>query len=226
MIGSKWHGDDKMMRKNASVRPMFDMLCDLHFGNTHEYVYEMAATTPALKDAIGRMAWDSDVSMLYIAAHGSQEGLHLHGGEHVSRAKLCNMLWEEGGRRRNLNGLYLGSCEFGTENLAEFLLERDQQLRWVAGYRHTADFIDGTALDVVFFNSWLKHIRDDPKARPRELIEIVASEMRVNCRGLINTPEENGHNPDDEDAPGMGFSVYVRTRGPKSKIIDLMRDNA
>jgi hypothetical protein len=57
VIESKWNGEGNLMRKNASVKPMFDMLCDLHFGNAHEYAYEMVATAPALADAIKRMAW-------------------------------------------------------------------------------------------------------------------------------------------------------------------------
>lgn len=226
VIESKWHGDGSVMRKNASVRPMFDMLCDLHFGNTHEYIYEMVATAPALKEAINRVAWDQDISTLYIAAHGDISGLQLHGGDHVSRAKLCNMLWDEGGRRRSLSGLYLGSCEFGTREVAAFLLERDKQLRWVAGYVHAADFIEGTALDVMFFNLWLRHLSEAPEARPREIVELVANDLSKTCRGLINTREENGyhdHEDDEDDALGMGFSIYVRGKGSKGGVVDLLR---
>ena len=223
VIESKWNGEGVMMRKNASVRPMFDMLCDLHFGNTHEFVYEMVATAPALADAIKRMAWDRDISTIYLACHGNEHGLHLHGWEEViDRKKLSKMLLE-GGTRRSLSGVYLGACEFGTKELATFLLERDPQLRWVAGYQHAADFIDGTALDVMFFNNWFKSVNENPNARPREIVELVAQYLSDTCRGLVNTREENGHPDDNEDAPGMGLSIFVRARGSKGGVVDLLR---
>lgn len=224
VIESKWNGEDALMRKNASVKPMFDMLCDLHFGNTHEYVYEMVATAPALADAIKRMAWDKDISTIYIACHGDGEGLHLHGWEEVvDRKKLSKMLLE-GGSRSSLSGVYLGACEFGTRKLAEHLLANDKRLRWVAGYQHPADFIDGTALDVMFFNAWFRHVDGASDTRAREIVKSVAEDLKNKCQGLISTREENGHDADDEDAPGMGLSIYVRARGPKGGIIDLLRD--
>ncbi|KQS77246.1 hypothetical protein ASG25_04680 [Rhizobium sp. Leaf384] len=212
------------MRKNASVRPMFDMLCDLHFGNTHEYVYEMVATTPALTNAIMRMAWDTDISTIYLACHGNRDGLKLHGEEtFIDRRKLSKMLLE-GSTKRSLTGIYLGACEFGTKELATYLLDRDPQLRWVAGYQNPSDFIDGTALDVMFFNRWFTAITDDPDARPRQIAKQVAAYLKETCRGLINTPAENNYGLDDEDAPGMGLSIFVRAQGPSGKIVDLLRD--
>ena len=207
---------------------MFDMLCDLHFGNTHEYVYEMVATPSALADAVERLGWNDDISTIYIAAHGSEEGLHLHGGlegKIVSRTKLANMLVNAGSTRRKLSGIYLGACDFGTQKLAEFLLKRDRSLRWVAGYRNPADFFDGTAIDVMFFNWWLDHLSDEPASRPKDTVTVVADKLRKNCRGLINTPEENGYDRDDEWAPGMGLSIYVRCAGPNHRVIDILREN-
>lgn len=225
VIESKWNGRGLMMRKNASVRPMFDMLCDLHFGNTHEYIYEMVAIASALQEAIGYVAWQKDVSILYIAAHGTKKGIHLHGNEVITRSKLCNMLSQIGQRDRSLNGLYLGSCEFGTRELAEFLLARDQQLKWVAGYSLESDFVDGTALDVMFFNSWLRNRGLFPNLGALKLIEKVAAELDKTCRGLINTWSENGHGPRAKPRLGMGFSIYARS-GRKSKIVDLLRPEA
>lgn len=221
VIESKWNGEDVLMRKNASVRPMFDMLCDLHFGNTHEYVYEMAATSSALADFIKRMAWDSDISTIYFACHGSEEGLHLHGWDKdiVTRTKLGKMLLE-GSTKRTLKGIYLGACEFGTKALAQYLLKGDDNLIWVAGYQEPADFINGTAIDVMFFNFWLDRLRDEPDVRTRELIESVARKLKANCKGLIAASGDD----DDEDAAGMGLSIFVRARGPKGGIIDLLRE--
>jgi hypothetical protein len=221
VIESKWNGEGLQMRKNASVRPMFDMLCDLHFGNTHEYVYEMAATSSALADFIKRMAWSTDISTIYFACHGSEKGLLLHGWkkEVITRAKLGKMLLE-GSTRRNLKGIYLGACEFGTEALARDLLKNDGNLVWVAGYREEADFINGTALDVIFFNFWLNKLNDDPNIRTRELIESVAKKLKANCQGLIASSSED----DDDNAAGMGLSIFVRARGPKGGIVDLLSD--
>jgi hypothetical protein len=150
--------------------------------------------------------------------------LHLHGwSEVIDRKKLSKMLLE-GGARRSLSGVYLGACEFGTWELAEYLLARDKRLRWVAGYQHAADFIDGTALDVMFFNSWFKYSDNDQEARPRDIVELVANELKRTCKGLISTREENGYDREDDDAPGMGLSIYVRARGSKAGVIDLLRD--
>jgi len=224
VIESKWNNGESIMRKNASVKPMFDMLCDLHFESLHDYSYEMVATSSALDDAIKRMAWDRDIATIYIAAHGGADGIHLHGWDRevITRKQLSKMLLQ-GGTKRTLKGVYLGSCEFGNRELAEYLLSRDKNLQWVAGYSSSADFIDGTALDIMFFNYWFGHLSKEPEMRPRDLVELVAEDLKERCNGMINTPAENGYG-DDDDAPGMGFSIFVRSKGRASKVIDLIRE--
>jgi hypothetical protein len=226
VIESKWNGDGLQMRKNASVRPMFDVLCDLHFGSTHEYVYEMVPTAGALANAIERLSWDSEVRVIYIATHGSAEGLQLHGEPEaiLSRTRLSNMFSKTGGAKRKLAGVYLGACEFGTEATAKFLLGNDKRISWVAGYSCSSDFIDGTALDVMFFNRYLRAVSEKGLSKQRDIIDDVAEYLKRTCRGLVNTPEENGYDGEDEDAPGMGLSIYVRRLGPTGGIIDLLRD--
>lgn len=74
----------------------------------------------------------------------------------------------------------------------------------------------------MFFNNWFRYVGDTPDARPREIVELVAQYLKDTCCGLINTREENGYADDDEDAPGMGLSIFVRARGFTKDVVDLL----
>lgn len=217
VLESRWHSPHNSIQRNTTVRPLFEFLSDIHFGTHHAFEYEMIGTQPALDEALQRLSSSRRVTIAYLGMHGSDRGLHLHSGARVSRTHLRNTLRDisaaDGAR---LRGLYLGSCLFGTVELARYLLARDISLNWVAGYRESVDFIKSTAMDLLFFNTWLEVKQENRGYTELQRIFAVADRLRVEARGLIRTPLENG-NPHC----GLGFSIFVRRRGRSGGIHNL-----
>jgi hypothetical protein len=217
---SRWHHPDNDIQRNTTVRPLFEFLANIQYGTHHAFEYEMVGTQTALDEALGRLARSRRVTVAYLAMHGGTRGLHLHSGQRVSRTHIRNTLKaiasEDGSK---LRGLFLGSCLFGTELLAKHLLVRDVGITWVAGYRERTDFLKSTALDLLFFNTWIEVKRNHPGYTERPRIGLVAQRLRVEAQGLVNRPIENG------DAHcGLGFSLFVRRKGPGGGVRDLLRD--
>jgi len=220
VIESRWHNPSNEIERNTTVRPLFEFLANIHYGTHHAFEYEMVGTQPALDEALARLACSRRVTAAYLAMHGGLTGLHLHSGQRVSRTHLRNTLRDISGEAGSkLRGLYLGSCLFGTPRLAQFLLRQDIAVSWIAGYHLTVDFVHSTALDLLFFNTWLDVKQRNGGYTERQRIGAVAERMKMEAHGLIQTPLENG----DPNA-GLGFSIYVRRKGRAGGIRDLLRD--
>ncbi|WP_444461753.1 hypothetical protein [Rhodobacter capsulatus] len=220
VIESRWHDDANGIKKNTTVKPLFDFLSDLHFGNHHAYDYEMACTQDAFVSALERISRSRSTTIAYLAMHGSESGLHLHGGDKITRTILKNTLLritKENGA--NLTGLYFGSCLFGSKALAEYLFKNDAPVTWIAGYQESVDFVSSSGLDLLFFNTLLTVRREKSSLSKRQKIEEVARRVRKQMQGLCNSPLENG------DANiGLGFSIYVKKKGRTQGALDLLRD--
>lgn len=219
VVESRWHTPGNGIQRNTTVRPLFEFLSNLHYGHHHAFEYEMVATQPALDEALSRLAASRKVSAAYLAMHGNSTGLHLHSGARVSRTHLKNTLrriaLEPGARIR---GLYLGSCMFGTQVLAEFLFARKVKILWVAGYTESVDFVKSSTLDMLFFNMWLEVKEQNPGFTERQRIGLVVERLRKEAQGMMNTPIEN-----TDPYCGLGFSVFVPRRGRSGGVTDLVR---
>ncbi|WP_189381979.1 hypothetical protein [Gemmobacter nanjingensis] len=220
VIESRWHDAANGIKKNTTVKPLFDFLSDLHFGSHHAYDYEMVGTQGAFVSALERISRSRATTVAYLAMHGSDTGLHLHGGDRISRTILKNILLRitrENGS--NLTGLYFGSCLFGSRALADYLFKNDAPVTWIAGYQESVDFVASSGLDLLFFNTLMAVRQDAPTLTKRQQIGEVARRIRQQMQGLCNSPLENG------DANlGLGFSIYVKMRGRTQGAKDLLRD--
>ena len=220
VIESRWHDATNGIKKNTTVKPLFDFLSDLHFGSHHAYDYEMVGTQDAFVSALERVARSRATTIAYLAMHGSDSGLHLHGGDRVTRTILKNTLLritKENGS--NLIGLYFGSCLFGSRALAEYLFKNDASVTWIAGYQESVDFVSSSGLDLLFFNTLLAVRYESPTLSNRQKIEEVARRIRQQMQGLCNSSLENG-----DASLGLGFSIYVKRRGRTRGARDLLRD--
>ena len=220
VIESRWHDATNGMKKNTTVKPLFDFLSDLHFGNHHAYDYEMVGTKEAFISALERVARSRATTIAYLAMHGSDNGLHLHGGDRISRTILKNTLLRitnENGS--NLMGLYFGSCLFGSRALAEYLFKNDASVTWIAGYQESVDFVSSSGLDLLFFNTLMAVRNKSPTLTNLQKIQEVARRIRSQMQGLCNSPLENG-----DGNIGLGFSIYVKRRGRNRGAKDLLRD--
>lgn len=127
--------------------------------------------------------------------HGNENGLHLLNEERLSRAELRNVLKRiKAEQGSSLTGIYLGSCLFGTEKLAEFILTEEVGINWIAGYCEEVSWIKSSALDLLFFNELV--LKDDSSETVR--INRAAGELLETAPGLI---------------ANLGFGIFTRKRG-------------
>lgn len=181
--------------RNTSVRGLFELVADINCNNPHSYHYEMANSEAALKEIIPRIGRYKNCKYLYLAMHGNENGLHLLNEERLSRSELRNLLKKiEAEQGSSLKGIYLGSCLFGTEKLAEFILTEDVGINWIAGYCEEVSWIKSSALDLLFFNELI--LEDDGSEIAR--INRTAEDLLDTASGLVKN---------------LGFGIYTRKRG-------------
>lgn len=194
-------------KKNTSVRGLFEVVADIVVQNPHGYHYEMANSVEGLKKAIETLAVSRDIRYLYLAMHGNETGIVPHNGEVLSTIVLRNILARAKSERTSLRGLYLGCCDFGTLEMASKLFGKDVSPTWIAGYSKSVDWLESSALDMLFLSTLIKP--PNRKIRETELqrIERVVGMMRFSAPGLIES---------------LGFGVFVRdtVHGARNLIAD------
>jgi len=193
-------------RRNRSIKPLFDVLSELYYSSTHEYEYEMPSTRESFAECVKRLAGKAGIDVLYVAAHGARNSIQLHGRDAKLTADDLVISLRDANRTRSnpgISGLFLGTCQFGTEKVAETLLSNVPRLQWVAGYNSDIDFIESSALDLLFFNDLLKR-----RGTPDEKIRRVATYFRKNVARLCARTD-------------VGFSIYVRNQGEVSDLLSV-----
>jgi hypothetical protein len=193
VLEGRWFKD-----RNTSVRSVFDLLCDLEFKNQHAYYYEMFCDKQAFSSIIDRVGRASKIKWMYIATHGNQTGICGSDRTIISRdeiIKAINKLKKPkpGNVNQNrINGLFFGSCLFGSMENAEEILD-DTKLRWVAGYDTEADWIKSTLIDLYFWQTFFNTKSNTELSRIKYTAELIS-----------------GHFP---GARTHGFSIYIRKPG-------------
>lgn len=181
-------------KSNVSVRGLFDLAANIACENPNAYHYEMANSEAAIKEAIPRIASYRECKYLCIATHGDEHGFQLLNNDKLSRTELRNLLvrvHETKGSK--LRGLHLASCLFGTENLANFLFQGSHGIHWIAGYEEEVDWIDSSALDLLFFNELLYGDGETENQRIRR----TADRLLKIASGLVTE---------------LGFGIFIRTQ--------------
>lgn len=138
---------------NHSVRPLFAAVAEIHYANPSAFYYDMFAEERSLAALLAARGSDGTTEVIYLATHGDENGNEISGlGEStISRAKLKNSIAVANGKKQ-IRGLFLGTCFTGNHSMAKFLLDPSTKLEWVAGYGCEVDWIDGSAIDMIFFS--------------------------------------------------------------------------
>ena len=191
---------------NISVQSFFELISDIHYDNPHAYYYEMFCDASALRSVVGRVSKMRGVRYVYVATHGTDNGIYGSDGVLISRAQLKNILLAA----TALDGLFMGSCWFTDADNADFLLNPPNNngarppMTWIAGYTTPADWIDSSAMDMYFWNRFLK-FSDRP---PRRRIEDTAHVIRKVAPGLVKR---------------LGMRIFVRRMGGGG-LVNLLED--
>ncbi len=192
--------ESKWWRKwNSSVRSSFEMISEQTKDNAHAYHYEMANSLAALDEAIPRIAGYRNCRYLYVATHGSAQGLDLFNGERVTIPYLKEVFLglPQGSR---LYGIYLASCAGCSESIAAELLEGDTGVVWIAGYKNAVNWLPSSALDMLFFSELITAEKQGEEAKIRH----VSERLRGLVPGLVTD---------------LGFRIFMKSR---NKIINML----
>lgn len=182
VIEGKWFPD-----RNISVKSIFDLLSDLHCDSRHSFHYEMFNDGRAFREIMLRLAKLRGLHYIYIAAHGSDDAIYGSNEEPISKADVRKVLMEiKSTPGATLKGIYFGSCAFVNDSLVEFVSQKDNGIRWIAGYASDVEWITSSALDWCFWNYFLC-----AEGTGIEKIEQTAAFLQTGMEGLCELCEFN-----------------------------------
>ena len=111
----------------------------------------------------------------------------------ISRTRLGNML-----SNKSLSGLYLSSCFTANQDTVCFLLERSE-VRWIAGYSETVDWLEGASVDLYF---WARYYASNNAGGADGRIHRVACKMKKRLLPLCKN---------------YGFNIFIRGDAGKAE---------
>ena len=194
VIEARWWSDG-----NASTKPLFEVIFGIVENNPHFVRYDMFSNESSLSLIISDIAKNPEYHSIYIGAHGNENAIGGLGDATVSRTQLRNML-RNSNTNQTIKGLYFGSCLICTRNNASFWLTQNPTtgLDWIAGYTKSVDWIDSSAIDMIFWSKYLEERRKNRSRRRNkrtdiEMIKEASSDMKRLMPTIFNE---------------LGFNIY------------------
>lgn len=150
---------------NHSVRALFEAVASIHYDNPSAFYYDMFNSKGSLKKVVDTRAKDGATEVIYLASHGNETHFGPDEDSLISRSEFRNML-----RAANIDatikGIYFGTCLTGNTDVARFFLQdTSTKIEWIAGYSESVDWIEGTAIDMVFFSRLVENYEKNKKRR-------------------------------------------------------------
>ncbi|MBL8649293.1 MAG: hypothetical protein JNL35_02685 [Sphingopyxis sp.] len=206
VVESRWWSDG-----NDSVRPLFETLAGIVESNPHAVRYDMFAEHNSLSQIIESLCSSGKIHSIYIGAHGDDVSIHGQGDASISRTKLRNM-FRKANKKGNVSGLFFGSCLVATNQNASYWLTKTSstKLKWIAGYTKNVDWIESSAVDMIFWSKLLEERRKNRSRRNNKKteIEIVKSASREMKKLMPTIFSEMGFNVYFNDSSGNIDSVW------------------
>lgn len=206
VVESRWWNSG-----NDSVRPLFETLAGIVEDNPHSVRYDMFSEETSLNNVIKNIVAEKSYHSIYIGAHGNGGAIGGLGKAEISRAKLRNIL-RSCNKKGGVSGAYFGSCLIGTERNASFWLTETPTtgLKWIGGYTESVDWIDSSAIDMIFWSKYL-HERKTNRSRRKgkktelQMVQHAAHEMKKLMPTIFS---ELGFNIYHLDTGGTLVSVW------------------
>jgi hypothetical protein len=169
---------------NHSVKPIFEAVAALNYGNPSAIYYDMFSEKNSLASTLEMRCKDKTTKVLYLATHGDASSTFIGKDEanEISRTEFKNLL-QNANSKSQLDGLFLGTCYTATNKTIEFVMDKGStKLNWVAGYTENVDWVEGTAIDMVFFHHLTReYIRNSSRKRGKwsavEIAKFAATEV-------------------------------------------------
>lgn len=166
---------------NDTVKSFFESIASIYCKNSSAFLYHSFNEKNSLKKAFEECSKDEKTEIIYLATHGNSKVI---GPENIfiSRTELRNII-SQVNKSGVIKGIFLGTCETGNEDIARYLLEdKSTKLEWIAGYNSSIDWIDGTAMDMIFFSKLAEQYcknktRKKGKFSARKMAHLAASDL-------------------------------------------------
>jgi hypothetical protein len=152
----------------------------------------MFADKSSLSTVLKMRGSDSQTEVLYLATHGDEKNIGPNSTNIISRTEVRNALIAAN-KKAQVKGGYLGTCLTGNADVAKFFLENTStKLEWIAGYRDSVDWIDGSAIDMIFFSKLAElYVKNKSKRAgklsPRKMAHEAASALLKLVPGAHST---------------------------------------
>lgn len=146
VLESRWWSEG-----NHSVKVLFEAVASIHYDNPSAFYYDMFANKSSLKTVLDVRAQDARTEVIYLATHGDESTIGPNALNSISRTELRNAIVNANSDGQ-VKGLFLGTCMTGNAKMAKYLLSSGSKLKWVAGYSKSVDWLDGSAIDMIFFS--------------------------------------------------------------------------
>ena len=187
---------------NDTVKYCFDSIASIYCDKSDGFLYHQFNGKESLQNAFFQCTKDEKTEIIYLATHGNKKSI---GNKYyrISKTEIKNVVIRSNAKKK-IKGLFLGACEIGNKSLAKDLLEnKDTHLEWIAGYNSAVDWIDGTAIDMIFFSKLAKQYSDNNnrkrgKYSSRKMAHIAASELLKIVPGAFHE---------------YGFNIYFHEKG-------------
>ncbi len=147
-IEGDWETD---LRKSKSVLGVLEFLKSI---SKIDFIHRNCSTKIEFINRLEQFKKYSSYSILYLAFHGSSNTIHL-GDETINLNEIQEILKD----KLENKIIYFGSCQTlktSNINLSKFI--EVTKARCLVGFAKDVDFIEGTVLDLLFFDMAQKYI--------------------------------------------------------------------
>ncbi len=154
----------------------------------------------SLNKVLNMRGKDKFTEVIYLATHGNEDGqIGTDSNNTITRAKFRNNL-KDANPKSQIKGLYLGTCFTGKPETVKFLLEPTSgtNLQWIIGYEKSVDWIDGSAIDMIFFSKLSEeYVKNKSRKKKKKTSVEMAHTAVTEVLKLVSSAHQN-----------FGFNFY------------------
>lgn len=193
VVESRWWD-----KGNHSVKSLLEAVASIHYENPSAFYYDMFAEKHSLSQTLNTRCSDKVTEVIYLASHGNKDHIGPTSDTAISRTEFRNLLISHN-TSAQVKGLFLGTCLTGNVDFAKFFIEEGRtKLEWIAGYKSSVDWVDGSAIDMVFFSKLAAlYVKNKRKKKKKESARGMAHEAASELVKLI--PGAHSH---------YGFNIF------------------